>query len=152
MNKVCKKITYLPSVPKKLIDDLLEIEKYKNVFPEPEYADHYSSHVAKKNLEEWAQKQFSYPVVTRYQIVRKNLPIHKDVGIVGTKYNYLITLGGKDVRTRWWSDDKDPKEMIYEKAWTNQDINQWYEINIETAHQVINVEEPRISITIRKAE
>ena len=151
MNKVCKKIDYIPQVPQNLIDDLAKIESYENVFPEPEYADHYSSHVAQKNLEEWGQQQFDYPVKTRYQLVRQNLPIHEDVGIIGTKYNYLITLGGSNVKTRWWDNVNEPNNMIYEKTWTNEDINQWYQINIAVPHQVVNMEEPRISITIRKA-
>lgn len=152
MNEVCKKVDYIPQVPQHLIDDLVEIESYENVFAYPSYADHYTSHVAQRNLEEWGQQQFDYPVITRYQIVRKNLPIHVDVGIVGRKYNYLITLGGPNVKTCWWDGVDEPHSMIYEKTWINEDIHQWYDISIETAHQVLNMQEPRISITIRKEE
>ena len=152
MIHVLKKADFIPPVPVQLIHDLSQIESRDNVFAYPSYRDHYASYVAQKNLEEWAQRYFDHRVITRYQVVRRDLPIHVDVGIVGRKFNYLTTLGGDNVKTRWWDSVDPPGNMIYEKTWTSEDLNVWWDMSIETAHQVLNLQEPRISITVRPSE
>jgi len=145
--KYCETVDFIPHIPLELVDSLMEIETYKNVFPRPERVNVYASYVVQQNLQDWAQAQFDYPVVARYQIIKKDLPVHTDVGITGDKYNYLLTTGGDDVRTLWWDSEEDPQNVLHElKARTHV----WYSLNIDVPHSVINVTEPRISVTIRR--
>lgn len=145
----CETIDYLPHIPQDMISSLTDIEKRVNVFPDPMAVETYASYEIEQELQEWAQSQFDYPVVARYQVIKKNLPIHRDLGIKGTKYNFLITTGGNNVITKWWDDEKNPTTVLYEMI---AKPLVWYNLNIETPHEVINVTEPRISITIRNGK
>ena len=140
-------VDFIPHIPLELVDSLMDIETYENVFPRPERVNVYASYVVQQNLQDWAQAQFDYPVVARYQIIKQDLPVHTDVGITGGKYNYLLTTGGANVKTRWWDSEDNPQTVLHEVV---AQTHVWYNLNIDVLHEVVNVTEPRISVTIRR--
>jgi hypothetical protein len=146
MMMYCETVDFIPHIPLELVDSLMDIETYENVFPRPERVDVYASYVVQQNLQDWAQAQFDYPIAARYQIIKQDLPVHTDVGITGGKYNYLLTTGGTNVKTRWWDSEDDPQTVLHEVV---AQTHVWYNLNIDVPHDVVNVTEPRISITIR---
>ena len=142
-----KEVDFLPDVPQELINSLEEIESFENVFPYPESRHTYASYKVPRILQNYLQEFFDYPVIVRYQIIRKNLPIHVDVGIKGIKYNYILDTGGENVLTKFWDSVDNPGKKLFEVK-----IKQrfWHYLNIETPHSVVGVEQPRISITVRE--
>lgn len=141
----CEEVNFLPHLPNDMIDQLSEMETYDNVFPDPSVVDTYASYVVKDRLQEWSQSLFDYPVVARWQVSKKDLPVHTDFGIVGFKYHYVLNAGGKNVKTQFW--DKDHRNIIYDIVCKP---NTWYNLNIDVPHNVVNITEPRIGITIRR--
>jgi hypothetical protein len=142
-----EKVTFLPGIPEGLIKPLDIIESMPNVFPDPDYAHTYASYKANDDLQAWAQSYFDFPVLARYQVIKQQLPIHVDVGIVGIKYNYLISRGGDDVKTRWWDSVENPSKILFE---TTSPLRVWHSLNIEVPHDITEISYPRISVTIRK--
>lgn len=138
---------FLPNIPIDLICSLPEIETYENVFPNKEVVETYASYRSPNYLNNFIQKYFDYPIVVRYQVIKKDLPIHIDLGEEDMKYNYLITTGGENVTTRFWDSCNDPKKILYEVV-TEQ--AKWHHLNIKVPHQVINVLSPRVSITVKR--
>ena len=142
-----EELTFLPKIEEQYLDSLETIETFENVFPDKEFAHTYASYSVPTELAELIQQYFDYPVLTRYQVIKKQLPIHTDVGIKGFKCNYLLTSGGESVKTRWWDKIETPNNVVYEMTCK---LNTWYNLNIEIPHDISDVTGPRISITVRK--
>lgn len=143
----CDEIAFIPTIPTKLIDCLEIIEQRTNYFPVPEVVSIYASYEVNQDLQDWIQSQFNYPVVARYQVIKQNLPVHVDRGITEFKYNFIVSTGGNDVHTNWWDDLDSPKQIVYSIV---AQKNIWYSLNVKTPHNVTNVTEPRISVTVKK--
>lgn len=144
----CEEESYLPSVPNYLIKDLNTIETYTDLFLKQtnKYIGIYSSYEANLGLAEFVQQFFDYPVLVRYQVIKKSLPVHVDKAKVPTKLNYIIDPGG-DVKTRWWSSVDEPRQLVAEHQ---QEQNKWYRLNIHEPHDITMPTKPRISITVRE--
>ena len=142
-----KEIDFIPSIPNDLIDDIDIIETYENVFADPSYSHTYASYKVSKELEDWIQQFFDYPVVTRYQVIKKKLNVHIDIGITGIKYNYIVTSGGDNVKTRWWNSVENPKDILHEETIKT---NLWHAIQIDLPHDITEVSSPRVSVVVRK--
>ena len=140
-------IDFLPKIPQEIISDLAEIETYDNAFPHKELVDVYASYKVPQKLSDYIQQYFDYDVTVRYQVIKDNLPIHIDIGVEEIKYNYLISTGGDNVKTRFWDDCKNPRKMLHEII-TKQTT--WHCLNIKIPHEVINVASPRVSITVKR--
>ena len=108
----CKEIDYLPTIPSHLIKDLKTIETYTDLFlrQTDKHVGVYSSYEANIDLTDYIQQLFDYPVFVRYQVIKKTLPVHVDKATVSKKLNYIIDTGG-NVKTRWWSNVNDPKQI-----------------------------------------
>lgn len=145
----CEKVNNLPTVPNYLIKDLDTIETYTDLFLKQtdEYVGIYSSYKANLGLEDFIQQFFEYPVLVRYQVIKKSLPIHIDKAKVSKKLNYIIDTGG-NVKTRWWSSVNEPRQILSEYQ---QEVNTWYNLDIHTPHDITIPDRPRISITVREA-
>ena len=141
-----EELTHIPRIPNEILLTVEQAEQNENVFQGNAKSDVYGSYKANPELVEWVQQYFDYPVITRYQVIHKNLPIHRDDGILGMKANYLITSGG-DVLTQWWDDDNNPTKLCHEVIC---DTHKWYNLNIQEPHCVINLTSTRFSVTVRK--
>lgn len=141
-------ISFLPHIPKNLLDDLDTIESYENVFPaQGEYVKTYASYVAPEPLADFMQLWFDYPVLTRYQVIKKALHVHVDVGIKGVKYNYILDTGG-DVKTRWWNDVDEKATTILHEVQSEPFV--WHSLNISEPHNITEPSRPRVSVVVRK--
>lgn len=138
----------LPPIPDHLIKDLAIIETYDDHFKNTvkDYEDTYASRSANQDLVDYLQQFFDSPIKVRYQIIKKELPVHTDGTHQATKLNYMVDTGG-DVKTRWWSSVDDPKHIIEEAV---QQPGNWYRLNIQVPHDITQPERPRISITVKQ--
>jgi len=141
----CQKIDHLPIIPKRFIKDLKTIETYKDNFSK-NYSDTYASREANLDLCEYLQTFFNKPIKVRYQIIKKELPVHVDKTYQETKLNYMVDTGGI-VKTRWWSSVDEPRHIIEEHV---QEIDTWYRLNIQTPHNITRPDRPRISVTVKE--
>lgn len=137
----------LPPIPEHLIEDLEIIETREDFFVQSvkDYEDTYASRAANQDLIDYLESQFDYPIKVRYQIIKKELPVHVDHAPQPTKLNYMIDPVGP-VKTQFWSSVDDPKHMIEE---VELQPRTWYRLNISTPHSITQPERPRISVTIK---
>jgi hypothetical protein len=145
VKNLCIKNNNLPIIPNELISSLEEIEKLKNCFPDKDFNHTYASYEVPNELDKFLQNFFDYPIVVRYQVIKKKLPIHIDVN-TKAKFNYLIKSGGNQVTTRWWDDDKNPTKKLQECEMKELE---WYYLKVDVPHDISEIENTRISITIK---
>lgn len=145
MTNYFKKDNVLPTIPNLLLSSLEEIEKLKNCFPDKNFNHTYASYEVPNELYNFLQNFFDYPVIVRYQVIKKKLPIHIDVN-TKYKFNYLIKSGGNQVKTRWWDDVKNPTKKLQECEMKELG---WYYLKVDVPHDISEIESPRISITVK---
>jgi hypothetical protein len=145
-----ERVENLPIIPEYLLSDLDTIETFENTFPHKDYAHTYASYKADARLTEWLQDYFDFKIVVRYQVIKQKLPVHVDYGVslADLRYNYLITTGGPNVRTRWWDSDKNPTRLLKE---LKAEKNTWHILNVATPHDITELDSPRISVTVIRA-
>lgn len=136
----------IPPIPEELIDPLDVIESRKNLFP-VEIPDSYATYFVSDKLQEWGQQFFDYNVDVRYQVIKKALPVHIDFGNNTFKYNYLLSLGGDEVRTMWWDQDRNNIVESFVAP-----INTWHRINILQPHSISELTSVRLSVTMKKSK
>ena len=133
----------LPKIPESLIDPLDKIELMENAFPDKEYAHIYASYVVPTKLVEYLQPHFSYPIMVRYQVIKRDLEVHIDIGPDDYKLNYLLDMGGNNVITKWWDSDEVIHQQCLETA-------TWHSLNVKVPHSVENLTSTRVSIVVRR--
>lgn len=137
-----KEVDFLPEVPSLFDLSLEEIQELENVFPHKDYDHTFASYAAPRELADFMQEYFDYPVLTRYQVIRDKVPVHTDLGIVGVKYNYIFQNGGDEVWTRFWNMGE-----IAERVCIKERV--WHSLQIDIPHDVTQVDRARISLTVR---
>lgn len=138
-----KEVEFLPEVPSLFDLSLEEIQEFENVFPHKDYDHTFASYAAPRELADYIQEYFEYPVLTRYQVIKDKVPVHTDLGIVGVKYNYVFKSGGDEVLTRFWHMDEIVQSVcIQERV--------WHSLQIDVPHDVTQVDCARISLTVRQ--
>ena len=138
-----KEVEFLPEVPSLFDLSLEEIQEFENVFPHKDYDHTFASYAAPRELADYIQEYFEYPVLTRYQVIKDKVPVHTDLGIVGVKYNYVFKSGGGEVLTRFWHMDEIGQSVcIQERV--------WHSLQIDVPHDVTQVDCARISLTVRQ--
>lgn len=151
MNEYYNEIDWLPPIPNNLILSIEDIFKLKNSFKYPEVFERYATFQAQESLCNFVSSYFNYDVNVKYQVIRKELPIHTDSiksgAKGGVKYNYIVETGGDNVITRWW--DKTHKNMLYEIKCPQKT---WHELRIDIPHNVTTPSSPRLTIVARKRE
>lgn len=145
MNSFFEKNNTLPIIPKSLLSSLEEIETFKNFFPDKNFNHTYASYEVPNELNKFLQNFFDYSIVVRYQVIKKKLPIHIDVN-TKSKFNYLIKSGGNQVKTRWWDDVKNPTKKLQECEMKELE---WYYLIVDVPHDISEIENTRISITVK---
>jgi sulfatase maturation enzyme AslB (radical SAM superfamily) len=152
-------VDFLPQIPDHLLDDLETIETYKNTFKgdnftqkygkpyQTDFTQKYASYEAPEKLYEFIQSYFSYPVVVRYQIIKKSLGSHIDLGKSTIKYNYILDTGG-NCKTRWWNDVAEKAVNLLYEVESKPFV--WHTLNVSVPHSVTEPIRPRISVTVTK--
>jgi hypothetical protein len=138
-------LTYLdfPAIPENLLEsteDILNKPRHESVVTQ----DYFQTRPVNKNLEDWLEKNLPCKFTARYQIIYPGLPIHKDMGNRKLAYNYLLSLGGNNVRT-----------IIFDETikMLQSDIiplKTWHSIKTDMYHGVFGIHKdtPRISLSV----
>jgi hypothetical protein len=96
-------------------------------------------------VNEWCQQNICNEMYWGFQIIRGDLVPHID-NVTKIKMTYLVDLGGTDVVTEWYAEDKTTviDSVILE-------ANRWHILKVDTWHGVRNVapDAVRLSITGR---
>lgn len=105
--------------------------------------DQYAWITANTLVQEWCKENISPDIHWGIQVIRDDLPIHRD-NVTKVKFNYIIEPGG-NVITHFYDDDKQLIESI------KCELNTWYILNVESYHSIKGIEagQQRISITGR---
>jgi hypothetical protein len=145
--KYFEEVDFIPHIPEDLIDDLQTIETYENIFPDPSYAHTFANYRAPFELKRFLKEYFPYDIAVRYQVIKKQLPVHVDVDIKGNKFNYIITAGGDNVKTRWWDDVKNPTNVLHE---VTAKPRTWHSLKIDVPHDITEISSPRVAVVVRR--
>jgi hypothetical protein len=144
-----KYLNHLPKVPEKLLDP---VESIINQPPEKMLVRNFDSFQYKtvnKDLDEWVHKTFKIPCYAKYQVILKGIPIHKDnpafPGDRRLAFNYLLQLGGDNVLTTVYEEDK--KTILQQECLP---LKTWHSLVVEKHHGVSNIEEniKRVALTV----
>lgn len=152
-------VDFLPQIPDHLLDDLETIETYKNTFKgdnftqkygqpyQSDFTQKYASYEAPVTLHNFIQPYFDYPVLVKYQVIKKSLGSHIDLGKSTIKYNYLLDTGGS-CKTRWWNDVAEKATDMLCEVESKPFV--WHSLNVAIPHSVTEPTTPRISVTVTK--
>lgn len=135
--KFCPKIPKIPDHLINLTEE--EIRNIPNKFDGVK-ATKYTLHNVTKEIEDYLRPHFNSDVNIAFQLITDDLPVHKDYGRTSC-YNYIIESGG-DVSTVWY--DNNIKEIDRIKFPTHV----WHNINVETFHNVVGINNTRIAISV----
>ena len=138
-------ITYLdlPNIPEDLlesVEDILNKPRYESIVKH----DFFQTRPISKNLQDWLEKNIPYDFSVRYQIIYPGLSIHKDMGNRKLAYNYLLSLGGNNVRTMIFDDSK---KLLQSETLP---LRTWHSIKTDMYHGVFGLQPdiPRISLSV----
>lgn len=128
----------------KLPDSLLEQINFN--FDEYEKKVQGNNHVwtdsFNSEVNAWCQKNICSDMYFAFQIINGNLRIHKDTG-TKTKLNYLLELGGDNVITNFYEDDKVTITHSYVI-----ESHRWHILKADSYHGVTNVEPGKYRVSI----
>ena len=96
-----------------------------------------------QEINAWCKEHICEDMHWGFQIISGDLPVHKDIG-TQIKLIYLIELGGTNVLTNFYAEDKITITNSYNIA-----VHRWHILQAEKYHSVHNVESTRFSITGR---
>jgi|ETNvirenome_6_85_1030632.scaffolds.fasta_scaffold00054_68 hypothetical protein len=106
--------------------------------------ENYGIYFCEDELTDFLKPLFPECTCFRYQVLQPNIPRHIDYNR-SSCYNYLLQLGGDNVETVWWKNDKEIyRTCIPEKK--------WHKLDISIEHSIENIETERIAITVFKSE
>ena len=138
-------ITYLsfPNIPEDLlesVEDILNKPRCESIVTQ----DHFQTRLVNKNLEDWLEKNLPCKFMVRYQIIYYGLPVHKDMGNRKLAYNYLLALGGSNIKTLIFDDSK---KILQSETLP---LRTWHSIKTDMFHGVFGLykDTPRISLSI----
>ena len=137
----------LPQIPIELIEP---IDVIINKPPKPGSnvpADFvpFQTRLVSNELFEWVQDMFRLKCYTQYQVIRKGIPIHKDIDR-NVAFNYLLQTGGQKVLTTIHDENK--KLIAYEQV---KPMN-WHRLKTDVYHSVIGLTDVRVSISVEIKE
>jgi len=146
-----KYIKYLniSSVPEELLDNVDSILAQK---PENMLVREFSTFQYKtinSSLNQWIQDTFKIKCYAKYQVIYAGIPIHKDnpafPGDRRLAFNYLLNLGGNNVVTTVYDEDK-----ITELQSEVIPLKTWHSLVVERYHGVVGISntDPRVALTV----
>ena len=133
--------TNLPAVPEELISSIESIISTKPAETVLTSSKYFETRNVSSYLHDWANDVFKRKLFVKYQIVKPNIPIHKDVGRK-VAFNYLIELGGSDAKTCFFDDSK--KLLYAEKI----PLKTWHQMRTDVYHTVIGIKTTRLAISV----
>ena len=145
-----------PTIPSNLldsVDDIINrnlripfIGTNNKTFSIDEDAPHwdFKRYEVNSDLNDWLKNNIPFKLHAQYQIIKTDMPIHKDRTIFA--YNYLISTGGSEVFTHIHDNNREIIETVCIPAF------EWYRLNTLRFHSVIGVEPNnyRIAISLRQ--
>jgi hypothetical protein len=133
----------LPKVPENLIEPL---DVIINKPPKPgsnvpsDFAP-FQTRLVSNELFEWVQDMFKLKCYTQYQIVRRGIPVHKDIGR-SVAFNYILQTGGPKVLTTIHDESK--RLIAYEQL----EPMSWHRLKTDVYHSVTGLTAERIAISV----
>ena len=139
--KFYEEVDFLPKLPDYFNWTLEEIETLDNGFPYEDFAHTFACYDAPKELHDFYQPYFNFDINVGYQVIKKKVPVHRDIGIEEKKWNYILTTGGTNVATRWWDCGEIINSVVIKE-------NVWHSLLVNVPHDITDVDSPRIAISI----
>ena len=136
----------LPTLPQFLIAKLnFNVTEYTRKTPSKVPDSFLWSDDHNRELDQWGKEFIGSDFYFAFQIMCKDVPIHKDQGSI-CKLNYILDPGGNNVTTQWWADDQ--ITMLQE---VTIETERWHIFRSDVYHSVNNVEpgRSRFAITAR---
>ena len=95
-----------------------------------------------QSVNQWCQQNICSSMWWGFQIIRGDLPAHKDNGTLA-KFVYLIDDGGPTVVTEWWDDKKSKviDSVILE-------THRWHILKVDNIHSVRGIVPGRVRFSI----
>lgn len=137
-----------PKIPNEycIIDEQYMIDNFIHSHPYPDYPYYRQYNCNDNTLKRKLQPLFNFDITGRifYQIIKKGIDTHKDVGrkII---YNYILNQGGNDVYTKFFNEDK-----VTEKFSIKIPKHTWHKMDVSFFHNVTGIETPRVAISVYK--
>jgi hypothetical protein len=133
----------LPIIPDNLlesVESILNKPRQESVVK----SDFFQTRFIDKNLKNWLETNLLFKFSVRYQIIYPGLSIHKDMGNRKLAYNYLLSLGGNNVKTMIFDDTK---KLLQAEILP---LKTWHSIKTDMYHGVFGLEKdnPRVSLSV----
>jgi hypothetical protein len=123
------------------------INNFQHSHPYPDYPFYRQYKNNDNTLRKKLQPLFDFDITGRifYQIIKKGISTHKDVGrkII---YNYILDAGGDQVYTNFYAEDK-TTELFSVKI----PAHTWHKMDVSFFHNVVGIETPRVAISVYKS-
>ena len=131
----------LPLIPGRILSqinfDLDQYEKRVSAHGVYTWSDSFN-----QELDAWCKENICADMYYAFQIIRGDLPLHRDKG-TKTKLIYLLQNGGDQVRTEFLDDDESTvlqSEIV--------PTHRWHVMKVDTLHRVIGVDPKKIRFSI----
>ena len=130
-------------------------------------SDWYSTHDVSDEIYDFLRPHFDNDIQIRYQVIKKQLPIHIDVGSRSGLhvFNYVLLPGGDNVKTRWWKMPEEKQLVLYGEGTVDiafgEEQNkeqllqesiflpeQWHKLRVDIPHDISKLDSPRVGITL----
>lgn len=147
--KFIKYLDHVPQVPEELLDsveDIIAAESEKMLVKD---FGTFQYKTVNARLDKWVHETFKIKCYAKYQVIYNGIPIHKDrpafPGDRRLAFNYLLHLGGDNVITSVYAEDKTTvleSDCIPLKTWHSLVVEQWHGVD------GISKEHPRVALTV----
>jgi hypothetical protein len=137
----------LPKVPENLIEPI-DVIISKPPKPESNIPYDFASfqtRMVSTELFDWVQDMFKLKCYTQYQIVRRGIPIHKDISR-NVAFNYILQTGGTKVLTTIHDESK--RLIAYEQIAPMS----WHKLKTDEYHCVMGLTTDRVAIGVEILE
>lgn len=134
----------LPKVPENLIEPLdviINKPPISDSDPPPDHPYYKARHV-NDDLLIWLKSILDLEMRPRYQLLYDGLPIHTDKGKRVLAYNYLLDLGGENVKTTVYDNQYNPLQI------EQLELKRWHRIDTGMLHGVSGIDPNRVRIAI----
>jgi hypothetical protein len=140
MSNYFEYLTEIPNIPDELLSEVYKsIHEHENVFVHNFYSNYQIFNLTDE-LIQFIKLKFNNHII-QVHVIKNVLAIHKDINRT-IAFNYLIDCGGNNVETCFY----DKKLKLIEKI--KIEPFKWHKLDVSTFHNVINLERPRIALTI----
>lgn len=135
-----------PTVPDDfcITDEQYMIDHFIHSHPVEDYLFYRQYKYNNSILTNHLQPLFDFDITNRifYQIIKKGISTHKDIGrkII---YNYILDQGGDDVYTNFYKEDKETQSFSVKIP-----LHTWHTLDTTYYHNVVGIERPRVAISV----